>query len=495
MKAWLCIFALIFTFSSADAQIVQFSGASATPPPGNCPFGTAIADGCSGAQASGHGTIANANLATPQQVIALNILGGTGYTSGGPYTWTSSGGGCSSNASGTVSVVSGIIQQSSYTISSQGAGCTSRPTIAIPSGAAGGTGGSIIPTVYQLMPHNCTSKTVCNSAIGANFNVPGVDYPVGVDTTLTLADPTAGGLPSGATFSGHTVTVASNNVTISGWNFALHGTRLAISAGVTGTTIKNNKFACIHGTTTDQSNVTIPGSGAIGTTTISNNDFNGGATQGVGCVSGGMTANVTVGGGTSSTSGTLIFEYNYCFNSDSKCLNFSGTVSNTLAITEEFNYYWNFGLCGGGCSHGEAEYSFGSSGGSSTLLSPWINQHNVMLSDFGNNGSNLTAPVAIVADGILITGADVEFNLALGQGTQSYTGSGNSNQQSTSSSVFAGHQETGVMTSGTLKNNFIDYSGGFDPYNGSGGTGSSDFPGTADFNAGSGNGCNWTTCN
>lgn len=535
-----------------------------------CPQGTAIADGCSGAQAIGHGTIVNANLATPQQVIALNIVKGSGYTPG-TYTWTSSGGGCSPNASGTITVANGIsgltiaaggtgytanttfdivasggagsgftggirtngsgvftsdaiglpginytstptlsisssgggtgasvtangitgyLQQTTYTISNPGAGCTSRPTIAVPAGAGAGSGGSIIPTVYQVTPHNCGSNSTCNTALGANFNVPGVDYPIGVDTTLTLSDPTAGGLPTGAAFSGHTVTISGNNVTLNGWDFSLHGTKLQVNSGVTNPTITNNKFACVKGTTTDQESVNFSG-GSFGTATFEFNTLLGGALPQEGCFTGGMTANVNVG----SANGTFNFKYNLCENADSKCLNFAGTATGTLAINEQFNYYWNFGLCGGGCSHGEAEYSFGSSLGVSQILSPWINQHNVMLSDFANNGSNLTAPLAIVADGMNITSPDVEFNMALGQGPQSYTGSGNPDQLSTSSAIFAGHQENGVMTSGTLKNNFIDYSGGFDPYNGSGSTGAGDFPGTADFNAGSGNGCNWTTCN
>jgi hypothetical protein len=83
---------------------------------------------------------------------------------------------------------------------------------------------------------------------GANrppWNVAGVDYPVGYDTTATLADPlTAGTLPACATVSGHTVTVNSAPCTIQHFDFSLHSgmcLEIFLTGGNT-VTVQNNKF-------------------------------------------------------------------------------------------------------------------------------------------------------------------------------------------------------------------------------------------------------------
>ena len=93
---------------------------------GSCPYASVLPDGCSGAQH--HGVIVNPHLADTQTVVAINVLGGSGYTNGTGYAWTSSGGGCSSNAAGTIDVAGGAL--TNPVISSAGSGCTFRPTIA-----------------------------------------------------------------------------------------------------------------------------------------------------------------------------------------------------------------------------------------------------------------------------------------------------------------------------------------------------------------------------
>lgn len=462
----LCMSCFLF---AADVQ--KSSGAATVV--SNCPQGQALPDGCNGAQS--RGTIVNANLANPQSVIALNIIGGSGYTNG-TFSWTSSGGGCSSNASGTITVTGEAIrnQTSSYTISSGGSGCTSRPTISIPAGATGGRGGRITPTVYQLTPHNASPK----------WNVPGVDYPVGHDTTLTLSDPTVGRLPCGS-FSGSTVTIASGTCTLNGYDFSLHNTHLVIAGGTV--TISNSKFACISNSL-DEINVS-----GTGSTIIKYNTFNGGASAGVACAPGGQNAAISI----NNTAGSITIEYNYCFNQDSKCIIVSngGTNGSPLAITERYNYWYDMGICGGSCSHGEAEYYY--PGVSSGKYVSWTMEFNVMLADFNmSSSSNLTAPAALEADGGILSSPISQYNYVLAQGNQAYTGSRNANGQVASAALFCGHQEGGsVIGSPVMQNNILDYSGAFFPYNSTSGTCRIDFTAIADFNAGTSRSCNITRCN
>lgn len=476
---------------AAQGMLLKGGGTASTPPAACSHSSNSTTDGCAGAQA--HGSILYPTLADPQSVIALNIDGGSGYTDG-TYSWTSTGGGCSVAASGTITVSGGKLgggtrgQPGSYTIVVEGAGCTSRPTIVVPGGAGGGTGGVITPSVYQLTPHNALAT------IGINWSVAGVDYPVGYDTTLSLADPTTAGLPSGCTFSGSTVTCAGSGGTLNGYDFSLHITRLNITAA--GWTITNNKFKC--GATISALQTITIGTAVNGTTTIKYNTVDGGAgLGGTGCVSGGMVASLL---GTNAQQGTVIIQYNYCFNADSKCVNFGGNgTGTTLVVHEDFNYYTTFGICGGGCAHGEAEYSFGAVGGGNGQIIDWGSgsgsfSYNVGLVNYYQTPSNLTSALSQTADGIKI-GTNANHNYGLLQGTQSYTGSNNNNGQVASAAMFCGHQEGGTVQAGsTMTNNIWEYSGGFFPYNPNGGTCNADMA-PADFNAGTGNTCTTSSCN
>lgn len=450
-----------------------------------CPYGSALSDGCIGAQ--GHGTIIDAHLADPKAVIDLNVDGGSGYTAG-TYTWTSSGGGCTTNATGTVTVSAGGVlgggtqgSPGGYTITNRGAGCTSRPTIAVPGGAGGGTGGAITPTVYQLTPHNASGT------IGNNWNLPGVDYPVGYDTTLTLKDPTTASLPSGCTFLSPVVTCAGSGGTINGYDFTLHNTRLAITAS--GWTVSNNNFICAPRNTSTGGILTVTSAITSGTTIIKYNTFNGNdsfpshvADNTNLCDSStlGVMAQIT------QTDGTIIFEYNYCYQADSKCLNFTqpGSGTHTLNVTERFNYYADFGIAG--TTHGEAQYAYPNNA-SDTIN--WTLQYNVAVVHYYAGPTNLTSPFAQQADAYTLA-TTTDHNYGLARGTQSYTGNANNNGQVASASIFLGAQNdpaTGTI-SGTSSNNIWDYSGAFAAYNAG-----STFGGIAgnvtDYNAGSGGTC------
>lgn len=457
-----------------------------------CNIATTLTDGCGGAQA--HGTIVDAHLADAKQVIDLNVNGGSGYTNG-TFTWTSSGGGCSRNATGTITVSGGNLGGGTrgdlYTITDGGSDCTSRPTIAIPAGASGGSGGSIIPTVYQLTPHNCTVVTACNSAVGSNWNVPGVDYPVGYDITLALKDPTSAGLPSGCTFSSPTVTCAGSGGVLNGYDFTLHNTHLTISAN--GWTISNNSFICGPHNTATSAMIRI--NSGVTNATMKYNSMNGGDTLPLGGAGGTVCDTTTLATilDNSQVSGTFTFEYNYCYNFDAKCINFElSTATNSLIVIEKYNYYGEIGLAGS--THGEAEYAYKMGATNQTIN--WTLEYNVAITHYYAGPTNATSPLSQVGDDFTLA-TTTDHNFGLARGTQSYTGSNNGSSQTASASLFCGHQtDPGAgSASGTIKNNLWDYSGAFDPYNPSGSTCAGDFPGLADFNAGTGNSCNTSTCN
>jgi len=223
---------VLVLFVAGAVSLVASSGTIVNPS-SLCSYGAALPDGCPGAPA---GTPQLPHLLDVKQVTALNIRTGSGYTNG-TYTWTTSGGG-GSGATGTITVSGGALGGSKgtlYTISNQGMLYTSRPTITVPAGAGAGSGGSIVPTVYQATPHNASTP----------WNMPGVDYYVGIPSGTVLRDPTNGAnLPTGATFSGHTVKVTGCNVTLDGFDFTLHGgTALVINVTGTGctTTVQNSK--------------------------------------------------------------------------------------------------------------------------------------------------------------------------------------------------------------------------------------------------------------
>ena len=459
------------SFSSGASDVVRA-----------CRQGSSLADGCQFAQS--HGTVIDSHLADPQAVVALNVKPGSGYADG-TFDWSSSGGGCSHNAAGTITVEGGLlggVRGGTWTIRDRGAGCTSRPLVSIPPGARGGSGGAITPSVYQKTPHN----------VSPTYNMPGIDYFVGHDTTLVLADPTSAVLPKGATFSSHTVTISGNNVTLNGYDFSLHGTTLVVNGGVTGCAITNNKFKIAAAGQKELQNILL----RAGSTdcTIKYNWFDGSSVHGAGSgIPGGATANVFV----LSTSGTFTFEYNYCFLPDSKCLDFGSHPGSpaTLYVIEKYNFYGELGTCGGGCSHGEAEYSYSgfTSGAVLQTLTPII-QFNVAVTHMYNGPTNLTSQMANVGDAVAILDADIEYNYELSQGDQAYRGSRNNTAEVASAAMFCGHQENGSNSGGTMAHNILDYSGAFFPYNGSGGTCARDFPSILDINAGTGNSCNISRC-
>jgi hypothetical protein len=503
---WLAsLIALVFLMGVAYAGfgtfLVEKGGAGSVIT--TCPISTNLSDGC--AQAQPNGTIFNAHFADAKSVIDLNIVGGSGYTNG-TYTWTSSGGGCTVNASGTITVASGELGgaargiPANYTIGTEGTGCTARPAIAIPAGAGAGTGGSITPTVYQVTPHNALTTSIAN-----NWNVPGIDYPVGYDTTLTLKDPTVGAnLPSCATVAGSTVTVNSAPCTISGFDFSLHHTYLTVASNLGSTNqvvIENIHFQCLRGTTTTLDLLHV-GSGSQNVK-IWYNTFDGGQTgpgTGLGCLTSGTNGqNAAIG--SVQTGGTIDIEYNYCFGEDSKCVEFNGATGSAAAVSiiESHNVWLSFGMSGcSGCSHGEAEYIYSAS---ANPVWTYTMQYNFMANQFWTGPTENTSTLAIEADGSTVNSPNVQWNYVLAMGNQSYTGNNNNNGQVGSGPLYCGTQTDPNVGSYTgtpvMANDIVDYSGGFFVANTTSGTctASGNFTNIQLINAGTGNSCNASTCN
>jgi hypothetical protein len=477
--------AVVAAFAASSQYTFVFNN------PASCPFGSALPDGCAGAQASG--IIVDAHLADVGSVNDLNINGGSGYTAG-TYTWTSSGGGCTTAASGTVTVSGGFLggatrgQPAYFTIANHGAGCTSNPTIAVPAGAGAGTGGSITPTTYTYTPHNAASI----SANGIpNFNVPGVDYPVGYSRALTLKNPTtAGNLPSCASFSGHTVTITASNCTLNGFDFSSPYTNLKINGGLSGIVVSNNKFVCTPGTTSDLQMISI-GAGSNMGVTIQYNDFIGNATLTAACVSGGQIAAINLAGG--SSTGTITIQYNYCLFNDSKCYNFEGggSASNPLNIFDQYNFDADMGIGGKG-AHGEHLYTYAGNG---AIVANETQRFNVeIIHYYWGSPNNSTAPMAMEADGYTLNNPSATYIMAMDRGTEAYKGTSGNTVESNSAPIYCGHQEGGTVTGASvLLNNFIDASASYYPYNTSSGTCAGDYPNLHNYNLGTGAVCTGNT--
>lgn len=417
-------------------------------------------------------------MADYKQVVSVSVIGGRGYTDGTRYVWTSSGGGCSVNAQGTVDVIGGALTNG--VVENEGLDCTSRPTISVPAAAGSGRGGRIVPSVYQLTPHNA----------GTTYNLPGVDYPVGYDTTLTLRDPTeSGNLPPCASYANNLVTINSSDCALNGFDFTLHDTNLNVKANLTDVLISNNKFIA----NANNTNAMITISSGSCDVTIKYNQLDGGATSSLG-----SSFNLIASVHSACYSGRITFEYNYCFNIDSKCLNLGGhpTAPSILWVTEQFNMFSQIGLCSK-CSHGEAEYSYSgfTSGAVFERISPWTMKFNVAFTFYSHAPSNATSQMAIEADAVDITNADVEYNYILVPGPYGARGSNNSGTITSSAAMYCGYQENGTNSSGTMLHNLLDFTGAYFPYNPSSGTCSTAFPSVSDLNAVTGHSCNPRTCN
>jgi hypothetical protein len=122
-----------------------------------------------------------------------------------------------------------------------------------PQGTAYPDGCSAAPAGTPQLPSLFSAPFAPHSskyAVSPPWNVPGVEYHVGITSGTTLKDPTAGGLPSGASYSSsaHAVTVSgTSSVTLDGWNFcnpagSPNGVHLHVATTGGTTTVQNSRF-------------------------------------------------------------------------------------------------------------------------------------------------------------------------------------------------------------------------------------------------------------
>jgi hypothetical protein len=473
----------LFTLLVMTFTLVLCACGSGTSPtsksPATCPYGAALADGCSGAPA---GKPQLPHLLDVQQVTALSILPGSGYTNG-TFTWTASGGG-GSGASGTITVVNGALGGTAgllYTITNQGTGYTGRPTIAVPAAAGAGSGGSIVPTVYQATPHNAATP----------WNMPGVDYYVGVPSGTALKDPTsAANLPAGASFSGHTVTVTGCNVTLDGFDFTLQSTALVINVTGTGctTTVQNSKQQAVSSSITLYPIAQLTSLGSGGAFVYKYNEYDGLAPYGVTGGSG-FAVNAPI-----CCQGNVTLEYNYFHHFDAKIIQLSGTTPSSPMV-ERYNLFADFGSCGsngmGPCDHGEAEYTYSGSPGTVSFTG----QFNTYILHMYFGTPNLTAPHAVEADNMTIDGVLDDHNVILAQGPQATCYNYNQTAYVAAAAIFDGAQNdpnAALLVHGTFTYNYIDNSGTYFPWYhaATGGATISNVTWTNNVDAGTGNACN-----
>ena len=458
------------------------------PNSSNCPFGSALSDGCAGAQASGITPFPN--LLTPKTVTTVAIITGSGY-SNGTYTWTSSGGGCSVNATGQVTVSGGNLGGPAgvnYTISNAGSGCTSTPTISVPAGAGAGTNGSMTAVVYQATPHNASTT----------WNMPGVDYPIGYSRALSLLDPTNGSnLPGCATYASQQVTVNSGPCTLTGFDFTLHGgVILKISDSLSGTiTVKNNSFV-INGAANNLYAIYF---GKGDTIVFEFNDCNGLAPAG-GTGSGfGVSRCIYAG----ASPAAVTFEYNYIYNQDAQGIILAGFGPSGLTYISKYNVFGSMGACttgdvsgGGGCGHGEPEYTFNGNGTGTPSVGQ-TQEFNLYYQPYYCSSNqthcpngvqqNLTALLVQQADDVVINGSTTDHNVALAPGPQGTCNDSNAVSYTSGAVVYPGQQEGGTFENYTISSNYLDNSGAFLAFNGGGGT---NITITGNIDAGSGSACN-----
>jgi hypothetical protein len=406
-------------------------------------------------------------MADAQTVWELSLVPGSGY-SNGTYALTATG--CSgSSFAGTVTVAGGIL--SSYVISNQGSGYTCRPTIAVPAGAGAGSGGIIQAAVEQATPHN-TSPT---------YNLPGVDYYIGPNGPLTT--PNSGNVPACTSLSGTTLTITSVPCTVDHFDLtnilvvvpdyggpstgAGPGCDLAVGTDTHCVKFTNDKFvtqtgvfqALQIGDTTvgyGASDVEVKYSDLSDAARLANNNNS-----------------VAVVWLRYSNGGSLVFEYNFCHEINTKCIAglSPGGTPVPLYSVEKYNYFRNCTMGYGG-GHGECEYYFGNSASITVYPTASFNvyhdQWDVMAQSAAGCGAPGTCETSLNAsahnDGPLAVANVVDdYNYLMGEGPYALINGSNPGAHGiTGSADFF----VGGASNGEIKNNFVNYSGKFAAYNG-----------------------------
>ena len=209
--------------------------------------------------------------------------------------------------------------------------------------------------------HAMTSGQTWSSAHPWAFNAPGVDYPVGYDTTLTLKDPTnQSNLPTGATYQSanhYVYLTGTQDVVLNGFDFSVANLDTKTGVGIRNCLTGGAKFTLSNsywklGTAQSIGSTATPfmttcTETTTGPTYILNNEFDGGYST----VGGGANSFVV---GTSGSPNVLSFsgqtivdiEYNYVHNLSSQVFNGGAGYSGNAIYTVAHNYVEGFSLQG-----------------------------------------------------------------------------------------------------------------------------------------------------
>lgn len=174
------------------------------------------------------------------------------------------------------------------------------PVVFFADGALSASGGGTpqFPTFYS------------GYAFRPPWQVPDVDYAIGLPPGTTLRDPTAGGLPAGCSFSSPYVTCSTSGVTVSGFDFSLHN-GLGLQLAAANISVKNNNFATPSGGNRPTPFVPRGGAFYLGYTTMNGMQTAPGS---------GDPATVTIRGGT----GAGIIDYTIIENSGEDVIDING---------------------------------------------------------------------------------------------------------------------------------------------------------------------------
>ena len=296
-------------------------------------------------------------------------------------------------------------------------------TVAAPGGnsAAGGT-----PQLPSLLS---------GYAARPGWQVAGVDYAVGVPSGAALLDPTvAANLPAGASIDAvnHMIDVHGNNVTLSGYDFSLHGGwGVTIEAGTTGTTtISNSNFVMGSG----EPIAINAQSTNVGNLTVLNDTFNG-TQQNIPSVQPPPAGSGLSGAINYNGNGTFVAEYNDIFNMPGDGIDFS---SGTVTPTIEYNLFAGLGYTPG--AHADPVQFYGDTVNNAVI------DFNTIYSPQGSNKSANEGLQIEAQGGSTITNTQIENNVIIATGPTM-----------TQSLSIATWQDSGNTLSGvTVTNNYVD---------------------------------------
>ncbi len=275
-----------------------------------------------------------------------------------------------------------------------------------PDGCSGAPGGS--PNAPGLFTDNqATGGTGGTYNFRPPWNVAGVDYRTGYDTTITLKSPDSGGFPSCANTSTypHTITVTSAPCTISGYDLSLDGgwsvmTTSACSSGTV--TIKNNNFVAGSNSTTYLVD-------ALGDCNL---DLEANTFDGNGCnYPNNLSALVSYSG-----TGTFTARYNQFLNSPEHDINFEQPSGSGYVASSSFNYFRGVGYSTG--SHANP-FIFNTSGSFSSFTSEFdtiiipsttgdystvgVCPANSAIAGAGSSGNIYLSPNATTLSGVVVS--------------------------------------------------------------------------------------------